>query len=132
MADLQTALRTRLLADPAIAAAIGDRAWWMKVKQGAVLPYMRLQTISDPRPRHLRGYEGARSPRVRVEVFADSYEQARALSERVVAVMAQPATHAGVRFGAAAAQGPVDLGEDTPNGFIHRLSTDLLAEHSII
>ncbi len=131
MADLQSALYARLTGDAAISAIIGDRVHWSEVPKATALPYVRMQTVSDPRPQHLQGYHASRTVRVQVDVFANSYAQARDISEKIIALVAQPATVAGVAFGRTSATGPRDLGEDTPNGFVHRLSTDLLAEHSI-
>ena len=131
MPDLQSALRARLIADAAITAAIGTRAFWVLVPQDAPLPYLRMQTVSDPRPQHLGGYNGARETRVQVDCFAKDYATARALAENIIAAVAEPATVAGVKFGRIKAEGPRDLGEDTSTGFIHRLSMDLLIWHSL-
>ena len=132
MADLQDALRDRIVGDDAIAALMGDRAYWSTVPQGASLPYLRMQTISDPRPQHMKAYHKPRTIRVQIDVFSSRYAEARQISEAIIALVAKPATVDGVRFGRTRATGPRDLGEDTPNGFIHRLSMDLLAEHTII
>jgi len=130
MADLQSALFSRLTA--ALSGSIGTRAYWSKVPQDAAMPYLRMQTVSDPRPEHLRGYNASRTVRVQVDVFSRSYAEARAISESIISAVAQPATVAGVKFGRTKAKGPRDLGEDVEGvGFVHRLSLDLLAEHSI-
>lgn len=131
MPDLQSALRARLTGDAGIGAAIGTRAHWTLVPQGTSLPYLRMQTISDPRPEHLGGYDKARTTRVQIDVFSDRYGTARQLAEAIIKAVAQPATVAGVKFGRSKAEGPRDLGEDTANGFIHRMSLDLLIEHSL-
>ena len=127
MADLQTALRSRIV------AALGhSRVYWTLVPQGAERPYVRMQTISDLRPEHLGGYDGARTTRVQVDVFADKYSEARASSETIIAAVAQPATVNGIKFGRTKAEGPRDLGEDVEGvGYVHRASLDLLAEHSL-
>ena len=130
MADMQAALTARLLAAVAVTAIAGTRIHWTKVPQGTALPYARMQTISDLRPQHLTGYDGARQTRVQVDCFAKKYAEARAMAEAVIAAMALPATVSGVRFGRTRAEGPRDLGEDTPDGFIHRMSVDLLIEHT--
>lgn len=131
MADFATALRARLVADSAVAAIVGTKVYWTLVPQGTALPYIRMQTVSDPRPEHLRGYQSARQTRVQVDCFAGSYATARALAEAVIATAAFPSTVGGVAFGRTKAEGPRDLGEDTGNGFVHRLSLDLLTEHSL-
>ncbi len=130
MADLQSALRTRLTA--ALSDKIGARAYWSKVPQSAVMPYLRMSTVSDPRAQHLKGYLTFRETRVQVDVFSRSYAEARGIAETMIAAVADPATVAGVRFGRTRAEGPTDLGEDVEGvGFVHRLSLDLLAWHSM-
>lgn len=127
MADLQSALHTRL------SAALGNsRVYPGIAPQNAQLPYVRLNTISDPRPQHLKGAIGLRETRVQADVFAASYAEARSISETVIASLEQPALVAGVQFGRTLAEGPRDLGEDVAGkGYIHRASTDLLVWHSL-
>jgi len=127
MADLQTAMRGRIV------SAVGHtRVYWTLVPQGAARPYVRMQTVSDERPEHLEGYDAARRTRVQVDVFADKYSEARTASETIIAAVADPATVSGVKFGRTKAEGPRDLGEDVDGvGYVHRLSMDLLAEHSL-
>ena len=127
MADLQSALRSRIV------TAVGhSQVYWTIVPQGKPRPYVRMQTVSDLRPQHLDGYQKARTIRVQVDVFADSYGAARSAAETIIAAVALPATMGGVKFGRTKAEGPRDLGEDVEGvGFVHRLSMDLLAEHSL-
>lgn len=135
MADLQSALFTRLAADTPVAAVVVagsvKRIYWGIVPQGAAMPYIRLNTISDPRPQHLQGYDAARSTRIQVDCFASSYGAARGLAEKVVTALAVPTTVGGVKFGRGKAEGPRDLGEDVAGTYIHRASMDLLVEHSL-
>lgn len=126
MADMQTALRARLTG-----GAAGTRVYWDIVPQSAALPYMRLQTVSDPRPQHLQGYDSARVTRVQCDCFAATYSAARAMAEAVIAATATPGTTNGIHFGRIKAEGPRDLGEDTAKGYIHRASLDLLVEHKL-
>ena len=127
MPDLQSALFSR------VSAAIGSmQVYWGTAPQGKARPYVRMNTISDPRPQHLTGYDSARQTRVQVDVFADTYSEARSITETIIAAVAQPATVSGVKFGRTKAEGPRDLGEDVDGvGYIYRLSLDLLAEHSL-
>lgn len=126
MADMQAALRSRLTG-----GAAGTRVYWGIVPQSAALPYIRLQTISDPRPEHLLSYDSARVTRVQVDCFAATYAAARSMAEAVIAATATPGTTNGVHFGRIKAEGPRDLGEDTAQGYIHRASMDLLVEHTL-
>lgn len=126
MADFATALRGRLTG-----LATGNKVYWGIVPQGAALPYLRMQAISDPRPEHLQGYDAARVTRVQIDCFASTYAAARALAEAVIAAVSTPTTTGGVRFGRIKAEGPRDLGEDTAQGYTHRASLDLLVEHAL-
>lgn len=127
MPDLQTALISR------ISSALGHaRVYWGVVPQGKARPYVRMNVVSDPRPEHLTGYQRTRITRVQVDVFGPSYEESRSVSEAIIAAVANPATVEGIKFGRTKAKGPRDLGEDvTGVGYVHRLSTDLLTEHSL-
>lgn len=131
MPDFATALHSRLTAAGPVATAVGTRVYWVNRPQGSALPAIRLQTISDPRPEHLQGYDAARVTRVQADCFATTYGAARQLAEKVVTALAEPATVGGVIFGHIKAEGPRDLGEDTTSGFVHRASMDLLVEHRL-
>lgn len=129
MANLQTALLARLKAATGV-SAITNRIAWGSLPQGAALPYVRLNTISDPRPEHLRGYHGARQVRVQADCYASTPAAARALAEAIVAATAAPATVTGIKFGRTKAEGPQDLGEDVPGvGRIENAQIDLIIEH---
>src|SRR5689334_5062394 len=108
MADMPTALRSRLTEDAAVAAVVGTKIYWTLVPQSTVLPYIRMQTISDPRPEHLQGYEAARVTRVQVDCFAAKYLDARALADKVITAVATPGVTNGVHFGRVKAEGPRD------------------------
>lgn len=126
MADFRTALRSR------VTSAVGHtRVYWTLVPQGAALPYVRMQTVSDPRPEHLNGYDGARQTRVQADCFATTFAAAIGAAEAIIAGVAAPTTEGGVVFGRVKAEGPRDLGEDTSSRFTHRASIDLLVEHRL-
>lgn len=130
--DMQTALRTRLMADAPIAAVAGTRIDWMERPQGNPLPSITLQTISDPRPQHLKGFQRLRETRVQVDCWADDYATARALAELVITA-AVPATIVDdVRFDRAMVEGPRDLTNENDVGAIKRASLDLFIWHAKI
>lgn len=135
MADFAAALHQRLAEDPAVAALVVaggvKRIYWVNRPQNSLLPAIRLQTISDGRPMHLKGYDSARVTRVQADCFAKTYGEARQLAEKVITAVAVPDTVDGVAFGFTKAEGPRDLGEDTAAGFVHRASLDLLVEHKL-
>lgn len=129
MPSMQTALVNRLLADTGVAAIVGTKIKWGKVPQNTARPYIQLIVVSDPRPQHLKGYDGSRTARVQADCYGTTYAQAHAAAAAVIAAVAQPAITADGRFGRTHAQGPRDLGEDTADGFVHRASVDLLVRH---
>ncbi|WP_375290424.1 DUF3168 domain-containing protein [Qipengyuania sp.] len=121
---MQTALRSRIV------AALGhERVFWGIVPQDTALPYVRLQTISDPRPDDLDGYLGARETRVQADSFAQRYADAREIAESIVTATSAPFSIDDVIFGRVSPEGPRDLGEDTTGGFVHQASLDLLVWH---
>lgn len=132
MPDMPSALHARLTGDAAVSAAVGTQVFWSIVPQTAILPYVRMQVISDPRPADLDGAEIARETRVQVDCFAKTYKTARQLAEAVVTATAEPEIVAGIVFGRIKAEGPRDLGEDVDGKiFIHRMSMDLLIWHRL-
>ena len=130
MPDMQDALVRRLIADDAVSNIAGDRLEWVNVPQGTPRPYGRLQTISDPRPITLEGEQEFRETRVQADCFADDYGTARALAYAIIKTMRAGGVPSDIVFGRTTAEGPRDLGEDTPEGFVHRASVDLLVWHS--
>lgn len=130
MADFAAAFVTRLLADPGVQAAVGDRLFWLAVPQNTQFPYVRLQVISDPRTGHLRGPDGARVSLVQADCMAASYGEQRRASDALIAAAGPPATVSGVRFGRTLTSGPTDEGEDTSRGYVFRGRIELMVEHS--
>lgn len=132
MPDMPSALHALLVADAAVSALIGNRAYPINRPQGSELPALRYQVVSDARPQDLDDYETARETRVQIDCFGKSYKAARQLAEAVIAATSEPDTVAGIVFGRIKAEGPRDLGEDVDGkGFIHRASMDLLVWHRL-
>ena len=131
MADFAIALKSWLKADAEL-AALTTELHWVSVPQAKAPPYIRLQTINDPRPQHLKAYDAMRVSRVQVDCFAKSWGLSRAIAEAIVNATAQPATHGGFQFGKVQATGPKDLGEVKGTDFIFRASLDLLVAHKSI
>ncbi len=135
--DMQGALRARLLAAATITTLVGTRVHWMSRPQNDPLPAITLNTVSDGRPKHLKGYQGLRETRVQCDCWAKDtsatygYSQARALAEAAIAVLSPPQTGNGIRFDHAIADGPRDLGENIGTAFIHRASVDFIIWHGV-
>lgn len=127
--DMQGGLRARLLASAQVQAAAGTRIYWVQRPQTSALPAITLQTISDGRPEHLKGQDGARETRVQMDVWAATYAAALSLARAAIAAVTGPAVTDGKRFGNTRVDGQRDLGEDVNNTFVHRQSVDLLIRH---
>ena len=131
MADLATAFRARLVADTAVAAAVSTRIYWGVVPQNATLPYVRLHIISDPRPEHLKGYQGSRRTRIQVSIFAKSFKDAKRIGSNIVKAVSGPWSTPDGKVGRVKCEGPREgQGSDTPNGFIHHQIVEAMMEHT--
>ena len=129
MADMETALRARLIANDAVGALIGERIAWTEQPQGTPLPSVTLLNVSDPRPEHLKGYDAGRATRVQADCRAATFGAALSLARAVIAAVAQPGTFSGHVFGRSKAEGPRALNEDVNDTTIHRQSVDLIIWH---
>ena len=121
--DMQGALRARITGASTTA---GTRVYWVDRPQSAALPAVTLQTISDPRPQHLKGFDELRETRVQVDCWADTYAAARTLLEAVLAAVVPENTSNGIRFDRAMVDNSDDGGERTETKFIHRQRADLI------
>ncbi|WP_454599121.1 hypothetical protein [Qipengyuania sp. SM2507] len=134
--SFEAALRVRLQDDPATEELLGvhpdDEAKsidWTVRRQGAPLPAIVLETISDPRPQTHDGFDGIRPTRVQVSCLAADKTTAVALREAAIAAMVPAGTFAGVQFDRARVDAVRDLGRQTDTGFIHREAIDFIFWH---
>lgn len=121
--DMQGALRARITG---AATTAGTRVYWVDRPQSAALPAVTLQTISDPRPQHLKGFDELRPTRVQIDCWADSYAAAKTLMEAVLAAVVPQNTSNGIRFDRAHIDNADEGGERTETKFIHRQRADLI------
>ena len=124
---MQCALRSRIV------SAVGHtRVHWGIVPQDTAFPYIRLTTVSDPRPEDLKGPISFRETRVQVDVMSLRFAEARSVADLIIAAVKAPALVDGVQFSRTGAEGPRDLGEDVDGiGHIYMASLDLLVWHSL-
>lgn len=128
--DFQVGVLTRLLTAPAVSGFVGSRINWVTRPQKEALPAVSLQVISDPRPEHLKGFDGARETRVQCDCWAASYSGALGLARACIAALREPATVQDKKFGHARVEGQRDLGETVADGtFVHRQAVDLIIWH---
>lgn len=121
--DMQGALRARITG---AATTAGTRVYWVDRPQTSALPAVTLQTISDPRPQHLKGFDELRSTRVQVDCWADTYAAARSLMEAVLAAVVPENTANGIRFDRSMVENSDDGGERAGDKFVHRQRVDLI------
>lgn len=124
MADMETALRARLLAAAPVAALVGQRVTWVERPQASGLPAITLQNVTDERVQNFSGFNGLQPGYVQIDVWATSYAQAKALKDAVIAAVVPAGVQSGIRFkrGFVSAQ---DLSERTETQFLFRPSIDL-------
>lgn len=126
----QAALRARLAAAAPVTALVAQRIYWVDRPQASALPAITLQTISDLRPQHMKGFQDSRSSRCQIDVWAASYAAARDISEAVIAALAPPVTSDGIRFDRSFVDNIRDLGERVETLFVHRTSIDFIIHHA--
>lgn len=96
--DMEAAMRARLLADPAIAALVGTRVYWIERPQATLLEAITLQHVTDERRTNYDDFDGMQPGYVQVDVWASSYAKGKAIKEAVIAALAPAGEHGGVRF----------------------------------
>ena len=126
MPDFHAGVRSRLIS---AATAAGSRVSWVDRPQLSALPAVTLTTVSDGRPQHLKGLDGARGTRVQIDCWAATYSVALTLARACIAALQPPATVSGKKFGQATIEGQRDLGEDVTGTFVHRQTIDLTIWH---
>lgn len=126
---METALRARLLNDPAVAAIIGNRVSWIERPQRSAYPAVVLQIVSSPRPQHMGGVQSFRQSRIQFDCFATTARQAAELCEAVIAAIVPAGESGETKFLRGFINDVRDLGEDTDGGFVHRRSIDAYIWH---
>ena len=79
--ELEDALRTRLLADTAIAALIGERMYVLQAPQGVEVPYVVYLVVTTS-PTYGQGCISDETV-IQYSVFAQSYGQARTIAKLI-------------------------------------------------
>lgn len=83
MATLTSELRTYLLADTAIAAAVGTRIRPRKLQQGETYPAIRVNIVGGTSEEHLLGASGLAHTTVQIDAYALTSEAADELAELI-------------------------------------------------
>jgi len=81
--SLETALRAYVLADPAIAAAVGQRMYPRRLPQGPTLPALVYLRVDTRREHDMDGPDGLPRPRVQVTAWGANVQAATELAALV-------------------------------------------------
>lgn len=137
---MQGALRARAIANSGVIANVaaytppGGSAtkaiFWGARPQGSPLTAVTLLVITGPRDQHMKGFQRMQLTRVQMDVWADSYDKARAAGEAMIAALAPPQTGNGQRFGRLFVDSDRDLVEMANNQQVFRMSADLIVSHT--
>lgn len=128
--DWQGALRARLAAAAPVMALASQRIYWVDRPQTSALPAITLQTVSENRPQHMKGFDGLAVSRVQMDVWGRNYAEVQQLKEAALAAVVSESTSNGIRFARAFIDSIRDLGERVETQFIHRASIDLIVHHA--
>jgi hypothetical protein len=91
MASAATLLYQLLKADATVAALVAGRIYPLRLGQGALLPAIAYQKISDPSTGSLRACDLPRVARVQISLFTKSYAQLDELDAAVQAALDESA-----------------------------------------
>lgn len=138
---MQGALRARALANSGVTATVAaytppggsaTRAiFWGSRPQNSPLTAVTLLVISGSRDQHMKGFQRMQLTRVQMDVWADTYDKARAAGEAMIAALAPPQTGNGQRFGRLFVDSDRDSVElTTGKDQIFRMSADLIVSHT--
>jgi hypothetical protein len=122
---VETDLRTRLLADAAVAALVGTRVDWGLRVQGGPLPALRLTLIPTPRAYTMAGADTTQQYRVQVDCYGETYKAAYDLRAAVVAEM-EPASG---EFLGSFVERDFDNSERTDAGVVHCRTLEFKITH---
>lgn len=82
--DVRLGLRAFLLADDAVSSVVGGaRIFPLRIPQGATVPCVVYTRISNVGDHHMRGPSGLSSPRVQVDCYALTADEATSLADKV-------------------------------------------------
>jgi hypothetical protein len=123
--SMQTALRRRLLDDPALAALVGARVDWIEAPQAGAWPRMTLLTVSETHDQDYAGFVGLREAMVQVDCWALDQAGARAVQAAALAALIPAALSEGVQFARAFVGRIRDLPEASETAPKFRVSMDI-------
>ncbi|MCK9497110.1 MAG: DUF3168 domain-containing protein [Dehalococcoidia bacterium] len=83
MAEIESALVTRLKARPSLVSLVGARIYPLRLPQSPMLPAVTYQRIGGPREEGLTADPGFARQRIQVDTWALTYASAKAVAHQV-------------------------------------------------
>jgi hypothetical protein len=128
--DLAEAVLARLNEAAAVTAIVGDRITWKTRPQHKELPALVLSQAGRLRDDSLDEDGDILTTSLDADCYALTHREAWALAKAVDEALADEADVDGFLFWNADRQGPIDLGEDAPGGFVHMAKMIIVLRHS--
>lgn len=83
LVDIRPGLRAYLLGDAAITALVGTRVYPVIAPQGQINSHLVYHMISNQGDRHMQGPSGLSRPRIQIDCWSQSFDQASVLGLEV-------------------------------------------------
>lgn len=133
--NFQGALRLYLLSDAAVDALVDTKIYSVPIPQNATLPYATLQKISKETLDTLSGFENVVIERWQIDSYADSKDEAQALSKAIFDAlhMQNHETWSGYKIYSVKFENENDLSVSADDGsedMYHRIQQDFMIKRS--
>lgn len=111
------------------------RIYALRAPQNCKAPFLIYQRVSSERWHHLKGPSGMVQAMMQIDVYAETYEEVRALAVQIEGLLDGFQGRVGyggnspqdtVRFGGISCQNDLDLLDQTDSPFLYRVSADYL------
>lgn len=122
---MEAALRARIVG----ATAAADRVYWVDRPQGTALPSITLQVISGDYPQTHEGMQVTRDPRVQMDVWGNSYGEAKGIMDAAIAELTPEDTGNGIFFERMRFENERDGLERLETKNVYRRGIDLIVWH---
>lgn len=126
----EAALVQRLMADPAVAAIVGERIEWDDLAPDTPLPAITLQIITDAQPQNNDGFDTFWPTRVQLNALAKKKSDAIALRKAAVDALIPEGTVGDTTFLRSFVDGGGSDAENLPTGRRCRDRKDLIIWHN--
>lgn len=127
--SFETALRTRMKADPAFAGASVE---WDERPQGKITQSVVIETIAGEREQTFKGPQKTNRDRIQFNVFAMDKATAVALREAIIAIVFSPTTVGDIEFQRGSIVMHRSDTESTENGTVRIEIVDAYLWHSTV